>query len=240
MQCQFVTCMNPASGSFTIDSRLQRHFCSFSVPNPNIDNLRNIYGTILSTHLAAPYNMFSKEVQSIVSNLVNISITIHKRTQYLFTPTALKFHYVFSMRDLTRIYRSLINTIGVDNTGTNVNLVNFNGTVCSKPTDLIRLYIHEAFREYQDRLLDEYDCKVFRNFLHDTFKKDFEEFDDELIFAQPLIYCHFTQPFDQKYMPINSWNSLNELLMEIQCNYNDIIGHMNLVLFKDAMTHICR
>lgn len=28
--CQFVTCMNPSAGSFTIDPRLQRHFCSFA------------------------------------------------------------------------------------------------------------------------------------------------------------------------------------------------------------------
>ena len=29
--CQFVSCMNPSAGSFTIDPRLQRHFCSFAV-----------------------------------------------------------------------------------------------------------------------------------------------------------------------------------------------------------------
>lgn len=29
--CQFISCMNPTAGSFTIDPRLQRHFCSFSV-----------------------------------------------------------------------------------------------------------------------------------------------------------------------------------------------------------------
>lgn len=29
--CMFVSCMNPTAGSFTIDSRLQRHFCTFAV-----------------------------------------------------------------------------------------------------------------------------------------------------------------------------------------------------------------
>ena len=28
---QFVSCMNPTAGSFTIDSRLQRHFCVFAL-----------------------------------------------------------------------------------------------------------------------------------------------------------------------------------------------------------------
>lgn len=29
--CMFVSCMNPTAGSFTIDPRLQRHFCTFAV-----------------------------------------------------------------------------------------------------------------------------------------------------------------------------------------------------------------
>lgn len=31
LNCQFVACMNPTAGSFTITPRLQRHFCSFAV-----------------------------------------------------------------------------------------------------------------------------------------------------------------------------------------------------------------
>lgn len=29
--CQYVSCMNPTAGSFTINARLQRHFCVFAV-----------------------------------------------------------------------------------------------------------------------------------------------------------------------------------------------------------------
>lgn len=30
-KCQFVSCMNPTAGSFTINPRLQRHFCAFAL-----------------------------------------------------------------------------------------------------------------------------------------------------------------------------------------------------------------
>ena len=32
--CQYVACMNPTAGSFTINPRLQRHFCTFAVGFP--------------------------------------------------------------------------------------------------------------------------------------------------------------------------------------------------------------
>lgn len=50
--CQYVSCMNPTAGSFTINPRLQRHFAVFAVSFPNADSLTTIYATILSQHLA--------------------------------------------------------------------------------------------------------------------------------------------------------------------------------------------
>lgn len=41
-------------------------------------------------------------------------------------------------------------------------------------------------------------------------------------------------------MPIKKWSSLNRLLNEAMSSYNDLVAAMNLVLFEDAMMHICR
>lgn len=41
-------------------------------------------------------------------------------------------------------------------------------------------------------------------------------------------------------MPIPEWAVLNKLLQEALISYNDLVGAMNLVLFEDAMMHICR
>lgn len=51
---QYVSCMNPTSGSFTINPRLQRHFCVFAISFPNNDALNSIYHSILSQHLTNP------------------------------------------------------------------------------------------------------------------------------------------------------------------------------------------
>lgn len=45
---------------------------------------------------------------------------------------------------------------------------------------------------------------------------------------------------DPKYMPVPDWASLNKILLEALDNYNELNAAMNLVLFEDAMEHICR
>ena len=37
---QYVACMNPTAGSFTITPRLQRHFATFAVQMPSTDIVR--------------------------------------------------------------------------------------------------------------------------------------------------------------------------------------------------------
>lgn len=37
--CQYVACMNPTAGNFTIDSRIQRHFAVFAVSFPGQVNI---------------------------------------------------------------------------------------------------------------------------------------------------------------------------------------------------------
>ena len=57
--------------------------------------------------------------------------------------------------------------------------------------------------------------------------------------AEPLIYCHFASGIGEpKYLPIDSWVSLNKILEEALESYNEINAVMNLVLFEDAMHHV--
>lgn len=102
--CQFVSCMNPTAGSFTINPRLQRHFCTFAVNFPGSDSMFHIYNSILSQHLANPLNKFNEKVMAICETLIKTAITLHQRMNQLFLPTAVKFHYIFNLRDMANIY----------------------------------------------------------------------------------------------------------------------------------------
>jgi dynein heavy chain len=94
--------MNPTAGSFTIDTRLQRHFAVFAVSFPGMEALETIYVGILSQHLAEG---FSQQVQKYASSLVRGALELHRRITVSFLPTAIKFHYIFNLRDLSNIFQ---------------------------------------------------------------------------------------------------------------------------------------
>ena len=224
--CQFVACMNPTAGSFTIDPRLQRHFCSFAVNYPSDESLFTIYNTILVQHLQSHTAKFPPQHLQLASALVSMGLTLHSRMIQCFLPTAIKSHYTFNLRDLANIYQGIL--FATHDT-------------CPEPVDLARLYVHESFRVYGDKLVNEVDQENFRKLFREVFKKTIDELDDIKVFKEPLIYCHFaTGLSDSKYMPINAWSELSTLLADAQAGYNDLIGSINLVMFEDAMAHICR
>ncbi|NXL49102.1 DYH17 protein, partial [Podilymbus podiceps] len=222
--CQYVACMNPTAGSFTIDSRLQRHFCVFAVSFPGQEALQTIFSTILAQHLALQRML--PAVQKLQPQLVAAALALHRKVSSTFLPTAIKFHYLFNLRDLSNIFQGLL----------------FSTPECLRsPMDLVRLWLHEAERVYGDKLVDEGDQKGFGNMLVDTCTKFFDELSKDLLFAEPNIYCHFAQGIGEpKYLPVPSWTALNKLLGEALDSYNEVNAAMSLVLFEDAVSHVCR
>ncbi|KAL0819776.1 hypothetical protein ABMA28_007817 [Loxostege sticticalis] len=224
--CMFVSCMNPTAGSFTIDSRLQRHFCTFAVSFPGLDACFHIYKQILSQHLANPLNKFGIPVIRYSEPLVNAALALHNKLSSMFLPTAIKFHYIFNLRDLSNIFQGILFTTG---------------DAIKTQSELIRLWMHEATRVYSDKLVDSVDNENFTKLIGDVIKKNCEDFDENVVFEKPLIYCHFAEGVgDPKYFPIRDWPQIKKLLDESLSGYNDLVATMNLVLFEDAMYHICR
>ncbi|XP_015211854.2 dynein axonemal heavy chain 17 [Lepisosteus oculatus] len=222
--CQYVACMNPTSGSFTIDPRLQRHFCVFAVSFPGQDSLHSIYNSILSQHLEM--NNFPPALKKFSTTLVSGALAFHQKISTSFLPTAIKFHYVFNLRDLSNIFQGLL----------------FSTVDCVKaPPEHVRLWLHETDRVYGDKLVDEKDIAQFTKIQAEICKKCFEDMDENVLFAKPVLFCHFAQGVGEpKYLPIGDWPTLNKLLVEALDSYNEVNAVMNLVLFEDAMSHVCR
>ena len=61
------------------------------------------------------------------------------------------------------------------------------------------------------------------------------------LFAEPLIFCHFAQGVgDKSYDRVLNFTDLSPLLNGALDEYNETNAAMNLVLFEDAMRHVCR
>ncbi|NWT20166.1 DYH9 protein, partial [Vireo altiloquus] len=222
---QYVSCMNPTAGSFTINPRLQRHFCVFALSNPDQDALSRIYSTILVQHLAS--GSFSEAVQKSAQQLIALALGLHRKVAATFLPTAAKFHYVFNLRDFSNIFQGLL----------------FSTPECLKqPQDLVKLYLHESNRVYRDRMVEEVDCDTFDKIQQEMVKKYCDDIEDTLEQAKHMnIYCHFAKGLGEPgYRPVPSWEELNQILVEALDNYNEVNAAMDLVLFEDAMCHVCR
>ncbi|XP_011788533.1 PREDICTED: dynein heavy chain 17, axonemal [Colobus angolensis palliatus] len=202
----------------------QRHFCVFAVSFPGQEALTTIYNTILTQHLA--FRSVSMATQRISSQLVAAALALHQKVAATFLPTAIKFHYVFNLRDLSSIFQGLLFSTA---------------EVLKTPLDLVRLWLHEAERVYGDKMVDEKDQETLHRVTMASTKKFFDDLGDELLFAKPNIFCHFAQGIgDPKYVPVTDVAPLNKLLVDILDSYNEINAVMNLVLFEDAVAHICR
>lgn len=222
--CQYVACMNPTAGSFTINPRLQRHFCVFAISFPGVDALKTIYYNILQGHIAA--HSFPSAIAKAAEKLVDCALAMNQKVTSTFLPTAVKFHYIFNLRDLSNIFQGIL----------------FSTSECVKsPIDLVRLWMHEGNRVYRDKLVEERDMDLYDKIQREMTSKYFEDFEETALYQQPLLFTHFSTGIGEaKYLPIPDWPHLSRLLTETLDNYNEINAVMNLVLFEDALQHICR
>uniref|UniRef100_A0A672VBH7 Dynein axonemal heavy chain 17 n=1 Tax=Strigops habroptila TaxID=2489341 RepID=A0A672VBH7_STRHB len=216
---QYVSCMNPTAGSFTINPRLQRHFCVFALSIPGQEALSRIYSTILMQHLTS--GSFPEAVQKSAQQLVALALRLHQKVAATFLPTAIKFHYVFNLRDFSNIFQGLL----------------FSTPACLKqPQDLVKLYLHESTRVYRDKMVEEKDYGTFDKIQLEMVKKFYD-----VNFGRMNVYCHFAKGISEPcYRPVPTWEELNQILVEALDNYNEVNPAMNLVLFEDAMCHVCR
>uniref|UniRef100_A0A665VXX9 Dynein axonemal heavy chain 11 n=1 Tax=Echeneis naucrates TaxID=173247 RepID=A0A665VXX9_ECHNA len=222
--CQYITCMNPTAGSFSINPRLQRHFAVFSVHFPGTDALATIFSSILSAHFLQ--GGFSYGVSRSVGTLIQAAICLHQKISQNFLPTAIRFHYIFNLRDVSNIFQGILFALPES---------------VRYPTDLVHLWLHESSRVYADKLMEEKDVELFNKILLDTGKRYFEGIDESIFIHQPLLYCHFAQGVGEpRYHQASDWEKLQKTLADALEHYNELHAVMDLVLFEEAIQHVCR
>ena len=192
----YIAAMNPTSGSFTVNPRLQRHFSVFAVNFPGMESLQQIYSSIFSAHV----NNFPPAVVKTVPKLMEAALALNKRVTGSFLPTAIKFHYNFNLRDLSNIFQGLMFSTAA---------------TCKTPMDLVRLWTHECLRVYGDKLIDNVDRETLNRLQKEHTKKFFDDLPEEEIYNEPLIFTHFSEGIgDPKYVIVPGWAQINKILEE--------------------------
>ena len=104
---------------------------------------------------------------------------------------------------------------------------------------MARLWIHECYRVFSDRLVGEKDHETFNSLIAEKLGTLFDLSYNNLCQKQPPIFGDFTKPDQPVYEDINKFKDLKVFMENSLDDYNNEPGviAMNLVLFKDAIEH---
>lgn len=230
---------HPGGGRNDIPQRLKRQFATFNCTLPSDRSMDLIFMTVAGGYFIEERG-FSKEVSDIMPHLVRLTRELWQKTKVKMLPTPAKFHYIFNLRDLSRIWKGILK-------GT--------ADIIQTKQDVINLWYNENNRVISDRYTTQADCDwshnkavelisefdpalgeginrdtFFANFMREPPEPTGEEPEDA-VFEAPKIY-----------EGVEVKTELPERLKSYQEQYNENVrgSAMDLVFFKDAAVHLIR
>ncbi|XP_049912492.1 dynein axonemal heavy chain 5 [Epinephelus moara] len=238
---QLVAAMiHPGGGRNDIPQRLKRQFSIFNCTLPSNTSIDKIFGTMAQGYFCSERG-FSADVCNLAAALVPTTRRVWQAVKAKMLPSPAKFHYIFNLRDLSRIWQGIL-TVVIE--------------VCQSSELLSALFHHECYRVIADRFIDNSDRQTFSSIMEKITVKDHgraltehAQWDSFFVdFLREAPEATGDEPEDTEleapkvYEPIPSLDALAERLSVFQQQYNEAVrgGAMDLVFFKDAMTHLMR
>jgi dynein heavy chain len=215
----------PSGGRANLTPRLTRRFNMFCLPEASSGTLQTIFSSILRGFLSSG---FADKVKTLDDAAINSTIEIYNKIQIDLRPTPAKFHYLFNLRDVSKVVQGICMTKPISIPNEDI---------------FMKLWANECFRVFHDRLINESDREWFRVLILELIVKNFRlniERDDLLSALKFGDLLKLDSPV-QYYEPILDRNKLLKTLHGGLDDYNmSNSNKMNLVLFDDAIDHILR
>ncbi|CAH8577937.1 unnamed protein product [Schistosoma turkestanicum] len=234
--------IHPGSGRNDIPHRLKRQFCIFNCTLPSNASIDKIFGAIAQGHYCLERGFTDTSVIETVNLIVPLTRILWQTTKNKMLPTPAKFHYIFNLRDLSRIWQGMLGTLP---------------EVINSTKRLMMLWRHECTRVLADRFVSEDDHQWFNLATKRLVKEELGMEYVTMIESDPLYFVNFLrdppeptgdEPEDyvvevpKVYEPIESFQQLSSRMEMFLHQYNESIrgARMNLVLFRDTLTQIVR
>ncbi|XP_052872308.1 dynein axonemal heavy chain 8 [Anopheles cruzii] len=228
--------IHPGGGRNDIPPRLKRQFCIFNCAIPSNASIDKIFGVLGEGYFCG--GRFGPAVVAIVAKLVPMTRKLWQATKLKMLPTPAKFHYVFNLRDLSRIWEGMlkIETEQCQTVQTTINLWKHECTrvIADRFTNFEdRAWFTTTLRATAEQDLgpDQYpvEDQYFVNFLRDAPEPTGDEGDDEGSLAAPKLY--------EKIVGFEETTARVQMFLE---QYNEQVrgASMDLVFFRDALVHL--
>jgi dynein heavy chain len=221
----FVTSMGtPGGGRSDIDPRFAALFSVFNITFPRGESLERIYSSILQGHTS----IFSNSIKSVSLKLTSLTLKLFAEISQNLLPTPSKFHYIFNLRDISRIYEGLCLSTPDH---------------FEHPKQFVRLWRNESMRVFHDRLVNDADKEYFNKLINRIVLDNFEQ-DEEYITKTPILFGDYRHALQEEsarlYEDMLDFRAVRSIFSEILEEYNEKFNKMNLVLFEDALDHLTR
>lgn len=187
------------------------------------------------------FSKYNDSISRMAKGLASAIITVYKEAKKFYLPTPEKSHYRYSLRDVTRVYQGLVMVPPKKLTETD---------------KLVRLWTHEVYRVFHDRLVDAKDREQLLTIVDKACLQNFrmkleQAFGNRVIPGEKvneknvrdLLFGNYMEPdADPKiYDEVENWPKLEKNMMYYLNEYNTLSNSpMDLVLFRFAIEHISR
>ncbi|XP_005399515.1 PREDICTED: dynein heavy chain 2, axonemal isoform X2 [Chinchilla lanigera] len=216
--------MGPAGGGRTVISpRLQSRFNLINMTFPTESQIIRIFGAMINQKLQD----FEEEVKPIGNVVTEATLDVYNTVVQRFLPTPAKIHYLFNLRDISKVFQGMLRANK-----------DFHDTKAS----ITRLWIHECFRVFSDRLVDATDMEAFVGIISDKLGSFFDlTFHNLCPNKRPPIFGDFLKE-PKVYEDLTDLTVLKTAIETALNEYNlsPSVVPMKLVLFREAIEHITR
>ncbi|XP_030080184.1 dynein heavy chain 5, axonemal-like [Drosophila hydei] len=238
MDIQMLSAMiHPGGGRNDIPNRLKRHLCIFNCTLPSNSSIDQIFKSIGVGYFSP--SRFEEDVVEIIPFLVPLTRVFWQNVKIKMLPTPANFHYVFNLRDLSRIWEGILKVKTEE---------------CSTVEQVLKLWCHECTRVIADRFTAEKDKSWFlarmRIDAESHLEDNFEQFPDEPSYwvdflrdaPEPMEDDDEDMSFEPPkiYEEIPSFEFVKNKVMNFMLQFNENIRgfNMDLVFFSDALKHL--
>ena len=227
---QFVGCTTPAgAGNNRVDPRVMSLFSVFNITSPSREATEKIYTQILERHAEE----FADDIKAAVPKITQATMSLYYTIIEKLPRTPVKFHYIFNLRDLSRIYEGLLQST-VDKFDTKEKF--------------IRLWRNESARVFSDRLINSTDKELIGVTVMGEIVKEFFADISEYVSKDPILFGDYAManPTDDEaedprlYEDLGDIDNIKEKLDRMLEDYGFDHKPMNLVLFNDALKHVTK
>ena len=220
------TTIPSSMGGDSLDPRFVSKHTILHIPKPSEEELYQIFSQVLNTSPEISCNM--------VADLTKITIQCYSRIHEKLQPSPTKFHYNFTIKDLSRVFEGICSFIISRNIDT---------------ASIFRLWCNEINRVFCDRLITESDLCIASNIIHEVLKSRVSNNHNiHDITRLPLLYINYesmkcvSEEVESTKEQETNYDTMNPFICKIIDDYN--ISNKNkqvsLVPFDFAIDHFLR